>query len=271
MSFTTAIIDEFRANNGRVTHFPDGDLLLLTTTGTKTGTDHTVPLGYVHHGDHLLVIASNAGSDHHPDWYHNVLANPAVRVELGTDTFTAIATPAQGAHRDDLFDHVTRTAPGYADHQRRTTRTLPVLVLTRTAAVTTFADKLVEVHTWLREQIREIQAEAGAPAGLKPQLRQHCLTFCEALTFHHTSEDDHVFPGIATHHTHLADTLDQLREEHKTVARIKNDLLALLADRNTTGFRTELDRLAGELNTHLDREEHWLLPVLADIPWPPAG
>jgi deazaflavin-dependent oxidoreductase (nitroreductase family) len=271
MSFNRTIIDEFRANNGTVALFPDGDLLLLTTTGARTGTDRTVPLGYVRDGDQLLVIASAGGSDRHPDWYHNVLADPVVRVELGTETFTAVATPAEGTRRDELFAHVIHTAPGYADYQRATTRTLPVVVLTRSATVTTFADKLVEIHTWLRDQVREIQAEAGTAHGFKLELRQHCLTFCEALTFHHTSEDDHVFPGIATHHPHLTDALDRLRDEHQTVARIKADLLKLLADDNTDGFRTELDRLAGELNAHLDREEGWLLPVLADVPWPPAG
>jgi deazaflavin-dependent oxidoreductase (nitroreductase family) len=269
MSFTTAIIDEFRTNNGKVALFPDGDLLLLTTTGAKTGTDRTVPLGYVRHGDQLLVVGSAGGSDRHPDWFHNVLADPAVRVELGTETFTAVATPAEGTRRDELFAHVIQAAPGYADYQAQTTRTLPVVVLTR--STTTLADKLVEIHTWLREQVRDLQAEAGTPDALKTQLRQHCLTFCEALTFHHTSEDDHVFPGIATHHPHLTDALDRLREEHRTVARIKTDLLALLADEEGEGFRTELDRLAGELNAHLDREEDWLLPVLADVPWPPAA
>ncbi|HEX6341220.1 nitroreductase/quinone reductase family protein [Umezawaea sp.] len=269
MSFTRSVIDEFRANGGEVASFPDGDLLLLTTTGARSGPDRTVPLGFVRDGDHLLVVGSADGADHHPDWFHDVLADPAVRVELGTESFTAVATPAEGARRDELFALVVRAAPGYADHQRRTTRTPPVVVLTRTARVTTLADKLVEVHTWLREQVRQIRAESGPPGALGLELRQHCLTFCEALTFHHTSEDEHVFPGVEVHHPHLAGALHRLREEHRVVARIKGDLLALLAASDADGFRAELDRLAEELEAHLDREEGWLLPVLGDVPWPP--
>jgi deazaflavin-dependent oxidoreductase (nitroreductase family) len=263
MSFNRSVIDEFRANGGKVAFFPDGDLLLLTTTGAKSGADRTVPLGFVRHGDLLLVVGSAGGSDRHPDWFHNVLANPVVRVEVGVEEFTAIATPADGERRDELFEHVVGVAPGYADYQRQTTRTLPVVVLKRY----TFADKLVEVHTWLREQVRQLQAGAVDRFGV--ELRQHCLTFCEALTFHHTGEDEHVFPGIETHHPHLADSLDRLRAEHRVVARIKGDLLALLAEEDADGFRVELDRLAEELEAHLDREEGWLLPVLADVPWPP--
>lgn len=264
-SFNHAVIEEFRANQGKVSHFPDGSVLLLTTTGAKSGTEHTVPLGFVRDGDTLLVIGSAGGSDRHPDWFRNVLAHPAVQVELGTESFPALAVPAEGDRRDELFAHVVRTAPGYADYQAATTRTLPVVVLQRT----TFATKLLEVHGWLREQVRQLQAEAGPPGRLGVELRQHCLTFCEALTFHHTGEDDHVFPGVVAHHPHLADALDRLREEHRTVARIKQDLLVLLDDADADGFRAELDRLAEELAAHLDHEEGWLLPVLADVPWPP--
>ncbi len=271
MSFNDSIIDEFRANDGKVAFFPDGDLLLLTTTGARSGADRTVPLGFVRDGALLFVVGSAGGSDRHPDWFHNVLADPVVRVELGTETFTAVAVPAEGDRRDRLFEQAVRVAPGYADYQAGTTRILPVVVLERSAVVTTFADKLVEIHTWLREQVRQLQADAGSPGRLGLELRQHCLTFCEALTFHHTSEDDHVFPGIATHHPHLADSLDRLREEHRVVARIKGDLLALLDDADADGFRAELDRLATELEAHLDREEGWLLPVLADVPWPPVA
>jgi deazaflavin-dependent oxidoreductase (nitroreductase family) len=267
-SFNHAVIEEFRANGGKVAYFPDGGVLLLTTTGAKSGVEHTVPLGFVRDDDSLLVVGSAGGSDRHPDWYRNVLATPAVRVELGSESFTALAVPAEGARRDQLFEQVVRVAPGYADYQAATTRTLPVVVLDR--AVTTFAGKLLEVHNWLRDQVRQLQAEAGPPGRLGLELRQHCLTFCEALTFHHTGEDDHVFPGVVAHHPHLADALDRLREEHRTVARIKGDLLVLLDAADSDGFRAELDRLAAELAAHLDHEEGWLLPVLADVPWPPV-
>jgi iron-sulfur cluster repair protein YtfE (RIC family) len=146
----------------------------------------------------------------------------------------------------------------------------------------------VEIHTWLRSQLRHVRAEADAhfaaraahqgpgepPApGLGLQLRQHCLAFCESLEFHHTSEDVHIFPALASQYPHLGDALDRLRDEHRTVARIQGELLALLADITTADprrFRTELHRMSEELRAHLDYEEEALLPVLAGIPWPPA-
>ncbi|NUK26725.1 nitroreductase family deazaflavin-dependent oxidoreductase [Streptomyces lunaelactis] len=296
-SFNHAIIEEFRANGGKVGGpFEGGDLLLLTTTGAKSGTEHTAPLGYVRDGDLLLVVGSAGGAPRHPAWYHNLLAHPSVQVEIGTEMFEAIAVPAEGARRDRLFERVVRAAPGYADYQTRTTRTLPVVVLERAESeegetpheVRNLADKLVEVHTWLRSQLRHVHAETEAhfaaraahqgpgepPApGLGLQIRQHCLAFCQFLEFHHTSEDVHLFPGIAAHHPHLSGTFDRLREEHRTVARIQGELVALLADISTADplrFRAELARMSDELTTHLDYEEESLLPVLAEIPWPPA-
>jgi deazaflavin-dependent oxidoreductase (nitroreductase family) len=296
-SFTQSIIEEFRANGGKVGGpFQGGDLLLLTTTGAKSGQEHTAPLGYVRDGDLLLIIGSAGGAPRHPAWYHNLLAHPLVRVEIGTEAFEAIAVPAEGARREKLFEHVVRTAPGYADYQTQTTRILPVVVLERSEPETgevsreinNLADKLLEVHTWLRDQLRHVRAEtdahfaaraahqgAGEPPGpsLGMQIRQHCLAFCEFLTFHHTSEDAHIFPALESYHPHLRDALDRLHDEHRAVARLKDDLLALLTDITTADpqrFRTELDRLSEKLLAHLDYEEESLIPVLAEIPFPPA-
>ncbi|MEU0519197.1 nitroreductase/quinone reductase family protein [Streptosporangium sp. NPDC006007] len=296
-SFNQPIIEEFRANGGKVGGpFEGGDLLLLTTTGARSGTEHTVPLGYVRDGDLLLVVASAAGAPRHPAWYHNLLAHPVVRVEIGTEVFEAIAVPAEGGRRERLFEHVVRAAPGYVGYQVRTTRILPVVVLERSEPeagadppeVAGLAGKLMEVHTWLRSQLRHVRAEADAhlaaretprgpgeppPPGLGLQLRQHCLAFCQSLEFHHSGEDAHVFPALASRHPHLGGTLDRLRDEHRAVARIQGELLALLADIDTADprrFRTELDRMAERLTAHLDYEEESLLPVLAGIPWPPA-
>ncbi|MGW7006101.1 nitroreductase/quinone reductase family protein [Streptomyces sp. NPDC054933] len=294
MSFNQSVIEEFRTNEGKVGGpFEGGDLLLLTTTGAKSGQEHTVPLGYVRDGDLVLVVGSNLGSPRHPAWYHNLLAHPVVRVEIGTEAFAAIAVPAEGARRDRLFEHAVRMAPGYGDYQSRTTRPLPVVVLERSEptgprVVANLADKLLEVHTWLRAQLRHVRVEAdahfaartarqgpGEPSvpGLGLQIRQHCLAFCEALRFHHTGEDAHIFPALANHHPQLRDTLNRLRDEHRTVARIQGELLALLADISTADprrFRSELDRMSRELTAHLDYEEASLLPVLAEIPFPPA-
>ncbi|MFA3876468.1 nitroreductase/quinone reductase family protein [Streptomyces sp. MMCC 100] len=294
-SFHQSVIDEFRANEGKVGGpFEGGDLLLLTTTGARSGASRTTPLGYVRHGDSLLVVGSNLGGPRHPGWYHNLLAHPVVRVEVGTSSFEALAVPAEGDRREELFAHVVRVAPGYGDYQAGTGRLLPVVVLERAEPeewegrpreVRTLADKLLEVHTWLRGQLRQVRAETeayfasagaapGAAPGLGLQIRQRCLAFCQALEFHHDSEDGHLFPGVARHHPHLGDVFDRLADEHRAVARVQGELAALLEGVAVTEperFRSELEAMSVELNAHLDYEEEVLLPLLAGVPWPPAG
>ncbi|MDX3849650.1 nitroreductase/quinone reductase family protein [Streptomyces sp. AK02-01A] len=297
-SFNQSVIDEFRAHEGKVGGpFKDGDLLLLTTTGARSGTEHTTPLGHVRDGGLLLIVGSNLGAAHHPDWYHNLLVHPVVRVEIGSEVFEAIAVPAEGARREELFARFVRDAPGYADYQARTARPLPVVILERAEPdsweqpreVSTLADKLMEVHTWLRAQLRHVGAEVDAHFAahaaydghgeppvprLGLQIRQRCLAFCQSLEFHHTSEDAHLFPGIAHYHPDLADTFGRLGDEHRTIARVQGELAALLADIGAADpqrFRVELDRMSRELNAHLDHEEESLLPLLAEVPWPPSA
>ncbi|MEV0532882.1 nitroreductase/quinone reductase family protein [Kitasatospora sp. NPDC050463] len=289
MSFNQTIIEEFRANAGRVGGpFEGGDLLLLTTTGARTGQAHTVPLGYIRADGLLLVVASAAGAPDHPQWYRDLLAHPVVRVELGTEVFEAIAVPAEGARRDKLFEAAVRAAPGYGDYQAHTTRVLPVVVLEQDTAeprqVADLADKLLEVHTWLRGQLRHVRAEVdayfadgqpgdGRPPGLGLQVRQHCLAFCEGLTHHHTGEDAAIFPALARSHPQLRETLDRLGEEHRVVGRIKDELVALLSGIGAADpqrFRAELTRMSTELEAHLAYEEEALLPVLAGVPFPPT-
>ncbi|MFI6873904.1 nitroreductase/quinone reductase family protein [Streptomyces sp. NPDC050400] len=261
------------------------DLLSLTTTGARSGRPHTVRLGFVRHEGRVLVVASNLGSDRHPAWYHNLLATPLVTVEIDGDAFQSVAVPAQGAHRDELFAAVVRVAPGYAEYQAATARTLPVVVLDRPdtdapQTVTTLAGKLLQVHVWLREQLHRVRTETdahfAAPGtagpGLGLQIRQHCLAFCQSLEFHHVSEDGHLFPGIARWHPELGEVFERLRAEHVEVARLQSALVALLDDLATADpavFRAELERMTKELTAHLDYEEEHLLPVLADVPWPP--
>ncbi|MGP3976612.1 nitroreductase/quinone reductase family protein [Streptomyces sp. 8N114] len=286
--FNRAVIEEFRANSGRVGGpFAGGDLLLLTTRGARTGLEQTSPLAFVRDEDgHLLVVASAGGAPRNPAWYHNLLAHPMVRVEVGSDSFGAVAVPTEGAERARLFAHVVRQQPGYADYQARTDRPLPVIRLERPyadAPFTGLVDKLLEVHTWLREQLRHVAAEAEAhfsarsatddtpPPPLGLQIRQHCLAFCESLHVHHTSEDQGVFPVLAQKFPHLAPALERLRAEHRTVERIRGELEALLADLATADpdrFRAELSRMTGELEAHLDYEEEVLIPPLAAMPGP---
>ncbi|MER5779783.1 nitroreductase/quinone reductase family protein [Streptomyces sp. NPDC002039] len=295
--FNRSVIEEFRAHHGKVGGpFEGADLLLLTTTGARTGTERTTPLGYVRHDDALLLVASDLGGPRHPDWYHNLLAHPVVRVELGTEGFEALAVPAEEPRRAELFAYVESRSPGYADYQARTTRILPVVELRRAEPdgweapreVATLADKLLETHTWLRAQLRHVGAEVEAhfaaraahsgpgdppPPSLGLQIRQRCLAFCQSLEFHHTTEDAHLFPGMAVHHPGLSDVFDRLREEHRAVARLQGALVALLGDlavAEPERFRRELRRMSDALNAHLDHEEEVLLPLLADVPWPPG-
>ncbi|WAL99345.1 nitroreductase/quinone reductase family protein [Streptomyces sp. Je 1-369] len=294
--FNQSVVDEFRANGGKVGGpFEGGDLLLLTTTGARSGKQHTTPLGYVRDGGLLLVIGSNLGGPRHPDWYHNVLAHPTVNVELGTEAFEAVAVPAEGERRERLFERIVAADPGYGEYQARTDRVLPVVVLERPPHeadipedASNFAEKMVQVHLWLRGQLRHVRDETdayfaalaahrgpGAPPspGLGLQIRQHCLAFCDALEFHHRGEDAHLFPTMVGYHPELRDTFDRLAGEHRKIARLQGELAALLADVNgadPVGFRAELARMAEELTAHLDHEEESLLPILAGLPWPPG-
>jgi len=137
--FNRGIIEEFRANGGTVTSFRPGgsagaaapSLLLLTTTGAKTGRRHTTPLAYLADGDRLLVFASKAGAPNHPDWYHNLVANPRVTVEVGSESFKAAAAVLERRARDAIFARQAERAPQFAEYQARTTRVIPVVALTR--------------------------------------------------------------------------------------------------------------------------------------------
>src|SRR5688572_23165121 len=131
--FDQLLIEEYRATGGRVSgQFAGAPLLLLTTTGAKSRQPRTAPLAYSTDGDRLVVIASKGGAPTNPDWYHNLVANPSVTVELGAETFPATATVPEGEERDHLFDRMAAQMPGFADYQRQTTRRLPVVVLERT-------------------------------------------------------------------------------------------------------------------------------------------
>lgn len=130
--YNTAIIEEFRANEGRVGGRWEGrDLLLLTTRGRKSGREYTTPMVYTRDGDRLLVYASQGGSPDHPDWYLNLVANPDVVVEAGTDRYEARATPLEGDERDREFAAQVERSPQFGEYQKKTERTIPVVALTR--------------------------------------------------------------------------------------------------------------------------------------------
>jgi deazaflavin-dependent oxidoreductase (nitroreductase family) len=256
--FNQQIIDEFRAGGGRVGGMFEGaDLVLLTTTGARSGKPRTSPVGYAPDGDRILIFGSNAGLPAHPSWYHNLLANPRVTVERGTETYTAIATPLEGEERDRRYSEQGRRIPAYAAYQEQTTRVIPVVALQRAAdRLAAIGAQLAMVHHTLRQDLAAVRAEAPNRASNRaPNLRIHCLTFCGALREHHTTEDG-VFPRLEREFPHAAPLLARLREEHAAVARRIQEVERLVT---TQGDVTaELDRLATELEAHFAYEERQL-------------
>lgn len=131
-AFNKAIADEFRANGGKVTgQFENANLLLLTTTGAKSGEPRLSPLAYFDIDGKLIIIGSFAGSPKHPAWVHNLRANPRAHVEVGTDAYDVTAHELPSDERDALFDKVTAAAPGFADYQSKTSRVIPLFELQR--------------------------------------------------------------------------------------------------------------------------------------------
>ena len=131
--FNRAIIDEFRANAGKVGgYFAGANMLLLHTIGARSGQPRTNPMVYVRDGDRLVVIASKGGADSNPDWYYNLLANPNVTVELGTEQYQARATAvAEETERARLYAKMVEHRPGFAEYEKKTSRKIPAIVLER--------------------------------------------------------------------------------------------------------------------------------------------
>ena len=128
------VIDEFRANSGKVGgHFQYMNLLLLHTTGAKSGLPRVNPLVYLSDEGRWIVIASKGGAHSHPDWYYNLLSNPQVKVEVGTNEFFANAAVAEEPERSELFAKMAANHPFFAEYERQTARRIPVLILTRTS------------------------------------------------------------------------------------------------------------------------------------------
>ncbi|HEX5588574.1 MAG TPA: nitroreductase family deazaflavin-dependent oxidoreductase [Acidimicrobiia bacterium] len=129
--YNTKIIDEFRANAGKVEGFDAFEMLLLHTTGAKTGAERVNPLAFRREGDDLVVFASYAGRPKHPMWFHNLVANPDVEVELGTETFSARARVAEGDERTRIWEAQKAEVPQFAEYEQKADREIPVIVLER--------------------------------------------------------------------------------------------------------------------------------------------
>jgi deazaflavin-dependent oxidoreductase (nitroreductase family) len=130
--FNAKVIEEFRATGGTVGgRFADRPMMLLTTTGAKTGRPRTIPLVFTRDGDRVVVIASKGGAPTNPAWFHNLIANPDLTVEIGTERFEARAIIPDRAERDRLFDAQAAVMPVFRGYQNNTERIIPVVVLER--------------------------------------------------------------------------------------------------------------------------------------------
>jgi deazaflavin-dependent oxidoreductase (nitroreductase family) len=132
--FNASVIAEFRAHGGRVGGpFEGAPLLLLTSTGAKSGEERTTPVMYLPDGERMVIFASKAGAPTNPAWYHNLVANPTATVEVGTESFQATARVASGEERAELYNRQAELRPQFADYAEKTTREIPVVVLERQA------------------------------------------------------------------------------------------------------------------------------------------
>jgi deazaflavin-dependent oxidoreductase (nitroreductase family) len=131
--FNQGLMTEFRANGGKVLSGPfvNAPLLLLTTTGAKSGKPFTTPLVYTKDGDRIVIIASKGGYPTNPAWFHNLKAHPTVTLEIGKEKFQAKATITKDPERQRLFDAQAKVMPNFTEYQKNTTRQIPVIVLER--------------------------------------------------------------------------------------------------------------------------------------------
>jgi deazaflavin-dependent oxidoreductase (nitroreductase family) len=130
--WNASIIEEFRANAGKVGGpFEGAPMLILHTTGAKTGQEHVNPLVYQADGDQVAVFASKGGAPTNPDWYHNVATNPGVTVEIGTDTVEMQARVADGDERERIWARQKELMPGFAEYEAKTSRQIPVVLLSK--------------------------------------------------------------------------------------------------------------------------------------------
>lgn len=302
-AFNQQVIEEFRANGGAVGGMFEGaPLVLLTTTGARTGRPRTNPAVYARDGERILVFASNAGGPRHPDWYRNLLADPRVTVETaaeggGVEAYAATALPLVGEERERLYRAQCDRDPAFSAYQAGTTRVIPVVALNRLdlsdrernraigAYLSRVHGELREELAVLRQDVDDYLAAPAAPQGdTRPEptpgkrLAVHCLAFCDALHTHHTGEEG-AFTDFEKQFPELAPEIGRLREEHRTVAQSLRGIEALLGGlsaRAAAGeaetLRAELAQLAAGLEAHFAHEEQHLLPALTgEEPGPPAA
>lgn len=255
---TSSVIAEFRANAGQVGGAYAGRRVLLLTTGDS----RTTPLVYLPNPDDRMLLVA-AGE---PDWLADLRATPQATAESGAWTFPVEAEILDGETAAELLDRVAEADPGLA------TEAGTVVLLTSQFAGPPGGrpgDMLIAVHKGIRSELALIRAEiaaADAP-NLILQLRINCLSLCQGLHHHHTAEDNGMFPALEAAHPELAEPLARLRREHAVVAELLERLQSLVSDGggDPEAVLAELDRLAQELEAHLDYEEEQLIPLLNGV------
>ncbi|MFE4663753.1 nitroreductase/quinone reductase family protein [Streptomyces sp. NPDC056716] len=284
--FQRGVINEFRANQGKVGGMFEGSTLcLLTTTGARSGQPRTQPLGLMHVDGQDLVVASAAGAPANPAWYHNIRKNPIVTVETGIRTYRAIASIPPREERDQLFTRITEQEPGYGEYQRNTDRVIPVVALHPVDLppdrVKHLGDELIELHDWLRGELTDLRkridgvvdgrtgniAAKGEGSNPLAELRSHCLDFCHALRVHHTGEDIGAFPVLRERFPALEPVLTKFAEEHKAVAELQNRIKELVeafapGQDDPVLLRADVEHLASRLEAHFAEEERHLVTAL---------
>jgi deazaflavin-dependent oxidoreductase (nitroreductase family) len=131
-AFNQSIVEEFRSNGGKVGGpFEGATLLLLTTTGAKSGQPRLAPLAYQTIDGKIIIVGSKAGADTNPDWVHNLRANPRAHIEIGSDAYDVIARELPREERDATYPKVVELAPGFGEYQEKTSRVIPLFELQR--------------------------------------------------------------------------------------------------------------------------------------------
>ena len=129
-AWNAKVMEEFRANDGRVAEFGDAPLVILHSTGAKSGAPRTNPLMYLPEDERIVLFASRAGEPTNPDWYYNLKANPEITLEFGSKTTPGVASEVTGDERDRLYAEQVRRFPQFGEYETKTTRTIPVMVVT---------------------------------------------------------------------------------------------------------------------------------------------
>lgn len=133
-AWNRGVIEEFRANGGKVGgYFEGAPMVLIHHVGARSGTERVNPLVYLPDGGDMIIAATKGGSPTNPDWYHNLKAHPEMTVEVGTETFLVDATEVTGQERDELWRRLVEMRPGFADYETKTSRIFPMFRLTRSA------------------------------------------------------------------------------------------------------------------------------------------